>query len=156
MLKPLVHRELVGFSQGSAFAVCFFNCSLGAVQKMKKNASIFSGGYIDTVNRGFGQIYHTIAKKSLFSGDDDYAQFGDYDSYGQIEEEANKFGFESNYPMFCRLFLTKSAFLWGKLWKNWNRAVIFCHGRVLKGEITSPIYLSPTQAVQGDNPIVKK
>ena len=32
----LVHRELVGFSQGSAFAVCFFNCSLGAVQKMKK------------------------------------------------------------------------------------------------------------------------
>ena len=87
----------MGFSQGSAFAVCFFNCSLGAVQKMKKNASIFSGGYIDTVNRGFGQIYHTIAKKSLFSGDDDYAQFGDYDSYGQIEEEANKFGFESNY-----------------------------------------------------------
>ena len=53
-------------------------------------------------------------------------------------------------------FLTKSAFLWGKLWKNWNCAVIFCHGRVLKGEITSPIYLSPTQAVQGDNPIVKK
>ena len=35
-------------------------------------------------------------------------------------------------------------------------AVIFCHGGVLKGEITSPIYLSPTQAVQGDNPIVKK
>ena len=28
--------------------------------------------------------------------------------------------------MFCRLFLTKSAFLWGKLWKNWNCAVIFC------------------------------
>ena len=64
--------------------------------------------------------------------------------------------FVKNYPMFCRLFLTKSAFLWGKLWKNWNCAVIFCHGRVLKGEITSPIYLSPTQAVQGDNPIVKK
>ena len=60
------------------------------------------------------------------------------------------------YPKFYRLFLTKSAFLWGKLWKNWNCAVIFCHGRVLKGEITSPIYLSPTQAVQGDNPIVKK
>ena len=61
-----------------------------------------------------------------------------------------------NYPMLGRLFLTKLAFLWGKLWKNWNCAVIFCHGRVLKGEITSPIYLSPTQAVQGDNPIVKK
>ena len=60
------------------------------------------------------------------------------------------------YPMLGRLFLTKLAFLWGKLWKNWNCAVIFCHGRVLKGEITSPIYLSPTQAVQGDNPIVKK
>lgn len=60
------------------------------------------------------------------------------------------------YPKFYRPFLTKSAFLWGKLWKNWNCAVIFCHGRVLKGEITSPIYLSPTQAVQGDNPIVKK
>ena len=61
-----------------------------------------------------------------------------------------------DYPKFYRLFLTKSAFLWGKLWKNWNCAVIFCRGRVLKGEITSPIYWSPTQAVQGDNPIVKK
>ena len=63
---------------------------------------------------------------------------------------------EDYYPKFYRLFLTKSVFLWGKLWKNWNCAVIFCHGRVLKGEITSPLYLSPTQAVQGDNPIVKK
>ena len=61
-----------------------------------------------------------------------------------------------NYPKFYRLFLTKSAFLGGKLWKNWNCAVIFCRGRVLKGEITSPIYWSPTQAVQGDDPIVKK
>ena len=59
-------------------------------------------------------------------------------------------------PISIGFFLTKSAFLWGKLWKNWNCAVIFCHGRVLKGEITSPIYLSPTQAVRGDNPIVKK
>ena len=49
------------------------------------------------MNRGFGQIHLRIARRSLFSGDDDYAQFGDYDSYGQIEEEANKFGFESNY-----------------------------------------------------------
>ena len=49
------------------------------------------------MNRGFGQIHLNIARRSLFSGDDDYAQFGDYDSYGPIEEEANKFGFESNY-----------------------------------------------------------
>ena len=49
------------------------------------------------MNRGFGQIHLNIAKRSLFSGDDDYAQFGDYDSYGSIEEEANKFGFENNY-----------------------------------------------------------
>ena len=45
----------------------------------------------------FRTIHGVLAKKSLFSGDDDYAQFGDYDSYGPIEEEANKFGFESNY-----------------------------------------------------------
>ena len=49
------------------------------------------------MNRRFEQLYLTIAKKSLFSGEDDYAQFGDYDSYGPIEEEANKFGFENNY-----------------------------------------------------------
>ena len=48
-------------------------------------------------HRFFRTIDGVLAKKCPFSGDDDYAQFGDYDSYGQIEEEANKFGFESNY-----------------------------------------------------------
>ena len=33
------------------------------------------------------------------------------------------------------------AFFGGKLWRKKNCAVIFCCGTVLKGEITSPIYL---------------
>ena len=41
-LQPLlVHRELVASSQGSAFTVCFFNCSLGAVKNKKKRLNFF-------------------------------------------------------------------------------------------------------------------
>ena len=59
-------------------------------------------------------------------------------------------------PHVLPAFFNKIGFFVGLALKKLNCAVIFCHGRVLKGEITSPIYLSPTQAVQGDNPIVKK
>ena len=36
--------------------------------------------------------------RSVFSGDDDYSQFGDYDNYDpQEEQEQETFSFESNF-----------------------------------------------------------
>ena len=98
MLKCAGPQRIGGFQSGISFCGLFLQLfSRGCSKNEKKTPQFFSGGYIDTVNRGFGQIHLRIARRSLFSGDDDNAQFGDYDSYGQIEEEANKFGFESNY-----------------------------------------------------------
>ena len=60
-------------------------------------------------------------------------------------------------PSSIGLFLfNKIGFFVGKLWKNGNSAAIFLSWKSSeKGNDLSYI-LSPTQAVQRDNPIVKK
>ena len=51
-------------------------------------------------------------------------------------------------PFSAGFFLKFLWLFWEKTRKNWNFAVIFWLGRVLKREISSPIYLLYTQSMQ--------